>query len=398
MADILKKEPELIVEYTDPLEGFKGWLVIHALSHKLCAGGVRVQKGLTRDCVVSLARNMTLKMRIAGIRADGAKSGIDYDPHSPGKRDALYRFIRSVRPFILDRYSLGPDLNVKLKELDDIAGKLGVPSVKMAIAKAQGFDLQYFLERYGMLQDSVDHDHVTLGRLRAGFGLAAACLGVLEFLKIPQQEATVAIQGFGGLGSAAAYSLYKAGVKVIGLADHEKSLISNNEHSLDIKALMKDPTTGLIPEVQGKGRYVDRSRIYDVECDVFVPAAIENAIVADNAKSISVKAIVPGANLAVAEEAERLLNERGIVTLPDFMAGCGGSLSMDALFGPRSHPSVQNVLDQVEKRMCTMVKNVLERSQKDGITAREAALNLCSEAPIYPEAKPYGPLENKAES
>jgi glutamate dehydrogenase (NAD(P)+) len=167
-----------------------------------------------------------------------------------------------------------------------------------------------------MLQDSVDHDHVTLGRLRAGFGLAAACLGALEFLKIPQQEATVAIQGFGGLGSAAAYSLYKAGVKVIGLADHEKSLISNNEHSLDIKALMKNPATGLIPEVQGKGRYVDRSRIYDVECDVFVPAAIENAIVADNAKTISVKAIVPGANLAVTQEAERILWPDAVALYP----------------------------------------------------------------------------------
>src|SRR5210317_2224199 len=84
-ADILKREPELIVEYTDSLEGFKGWAVIDALSHKLCAGGVRVQKGLTLDCVRDLAHNMTIKMRIAGIRADGVKCGINYDPHSPGK-------------------------------------------------------------------------------------------------------------------------------------------------------------------------------------------------------------------------------------------------------------------------------------------------------------------------
>ncbi|MFV9689967.1 MAG: Glu/Leu/Phe/Val dehydrogenase dimerization domain-containing protein, partial [Desulfobacteria bacterium] len=82
MSDILNREPELIVGYTDPVEGFKGWLVIDALSHKLCAGGLRVQKGLTQDRVIDLARNMTLKMRISGIRADGAKSGIDYDPTS----------------------------------------------------------------------------------------------------------------------------------------------------------------------------------------------------------------------------------------------------------------------------------------------------------------------------
>jgi glutamate dehydrogenase (NAD(P)+) len=391
MADIVQKKPELILEYTDPQEGFKGWLVIDALSHKICAGGLRVQEGLTSDKITNLARNMTLKMRIAGIRADGAKSGIDYDPHSPGKREALHRFIGAIRPYIMERYSLGPDLNVKLNEIDDIASKLGIPSVKIAIAKAQGFDLPHFLERYGMLESSVDH--VTLGKIRSGFGLAAACLGVLEFLEVPTQEATVAIQGFGGLGTGAAYTLHKSGVKIIGLADEEKSLISYNEDRLDIKALLKDSVDGLIPKTQRSGKYVDRNHIYDVKCDVLIPAAIENAVGADIAGTISVKAIVPGANLAITEMAERLLHERGIITIPDFVAGCGGSLSMDGLFGLQPPLSAHDVLDHVGKRMRSIVKEILERSRKDGITPRKAALHLCSEAPIYPEAKPYGPLD-----
>jgi glutamate dehydrogenase (NAD(P)+) len=380
MRHILKREPEVIVEYTDPLEGFKGWLVIDALSHRLCAGGVRAQAGLSRECVAQLARNMTLKMRITGIRADGVKSGIDYDPHSPGKMEALYRFVRAIRPYILERYSLGPDLNVKLNELDRIGSRLGIPSVKMAIAEAQGFDLPYFLERYNLLKSPIDH--VTLGRLRSGFGLAAACLGALDFLKIPYEEATVAIQGFGGLGSACAYSLDRSGVKVVGLADEEKSLISTNRHPLDIKHLVNNAIDGLIPKKPGQGDYGDRKRIYDVACDVLIPAAIEDAIVLDNAKTISAKGIVPGANLAVTQEAEKLLNDLGVVVIPDFVAGCGGSLSMDGLFGPKNPPSVQNVLDHVE------------RSQKDGIRPREAALNLCSEATVYPGARPYGPLDS----
>jgi glutamate dehydrogenase (NAD(P)+) len=391
MTEIQNKKPGLIVEYTDPLEGFKGWLVIDTLSHKLCAGGVRVQEGLTRDCVIDLARNMTLKMRIAGIRADGAKSGIDYDPHSPGKKEALLRFIRSIRPHILERYSMGPDLNVQMHELDEIASKLGIPSVKVAIAKTQGFDMPDFLERYGMLEHPVNH--VTLGRLRAGCGLAAACLGVLDFLGIPNDKATVAIQGFGGLGGAAAYCLHKYGIRIVGLADEEKSLISSNGNRLDITTMVENSADGLIPESQKIGQYADRNQIYDVECDVFIPAAIENAILPDNARAISVKAIVPGANLAIREDAERLLNDRGIIAIPDFMAGCGGSLSMDALFGSKSHPSVGYVLDEVERRMRSMVKKVLERGQKDGIPPREAAYNLCAEAPIYPNAKPYGPLD-----
>ena len=393
-VDILDKKPELIVEYTDPLEGFKGWAVIHALSHKLCAGGVRVQKGLTLDCVRDLARNMTIKMRITGIRADGAKCGINYDPHSPGKKEAMYRFIRAIRPYVLERYSLGPDLNTTMCELDDIAERLSIPAVKMAIAKAQGFDLPSFLKRYSILKQPFGH--ATLGRVRAGFGLAAACQGVLEFLNIPPQEATVAIQGFGGLGSAAAYTLHEAGIKIIAIADEEKSLISTNNQSLDIKAMLPSTTncgTGFIPSSGINGRYGDPSQIYDVKCDVFIPAAIENVITVDNADVLPIKAVVTGANLAVTHEAEKILIDRGIIIIPDFVAGCGGSLSMDGLFGPEIQPSAQEVLNHVNKRMRRIVKKVIKRSQQDGVTTREAALRLCSEAPIYPEARPYGPLD-----
>jgi len=391
-TDVLNRKPELIVEYTDPLEGFKGWAVIHALSHKLCAGGVRVQKGLTLDCVRDLARNMTIKMLIAGIRADGAKCGIDYDPHSPGKKEALYRFIRAIRPYVLERYSLGPDLNTMMCELEEIAERLSIPAVKMAIAKAQGYDLPSFLERYKILKQPFGH--ATVGRLRAGFGLAAACQGALEFLNIPPQEATVAIQGFGGLGSAAAYTLHEAGIKVIALSDEEKSVISTNNQTLDIKAMLpvKCGHGGLIPSSVPNGRYGDRNQIYDVKCDVFIPAAIENAITADNAGAMKIKAVVPGANLSVTHEAEKLLNDRGIITIPDFVAGCGGSLSMDGLFGPEIEPSAQEVMNHVNKRMRKIVKKVIKRSQQDGVTTREAALRLCSEARIYPEARPYGPL------
>ena len=393
-TDKRNRKSELIVEYTDPLEGFKGWAVIDDLSHKLCAGGVRVQKGLTLDCVRDLASNMTTKMRIAGIRADGAKSGIDYDPHSPGKKEALYRFIRAIRPYVLERYSLGPDLNTTMCELDDIAERLSIPAVKMAIAKAQGFDLPSFLKRYRLLKQPFGH--ATLGRIRAGFGLAAACQGVLEFLNIPPQEATVAIQGFGGLGSAAAYTLHEAGIKVIAVSDEEKSLISSNNQSLDIKGMLPTTTncgTGLIPRSETNGRYGDPSEIYDVKCDVFIPAAIENAITADNADTIPIKAVVPGANLSVTPEAEKMLIDRGIIIIPDFVAGCGGSLSMDGLFGPEIQPSVQEVLNYVNKKMRKIVKKVIKRSQQDGVPTREAALRLCSEAPIYPEARPYGSMD-----
>ena len=75
------EEPALVYEYTDPVEGFKGWFIRDRVCYRMCAGGMRVQKGLTRAKLASMARNMTRKMLIANIRVDGAKSGIDGRPH-----------------------------------------------------------------------------------------------------------------------------------------------------------------------------------------------------------------------------------------------------------------------------------------------------------------------------
>lgn len=396
MIDSLNNKPELVVEYTDPQEGFKGWLVIDSMAHNLCAGGLRVQPGLTRECVQRLAATMTLKMRIAGIRADGAKSGIDYDPASPGKHEALYRFIRAIKPFIQQRYSMGPDMNTTMPELDAICSRLGITSIKTAVAKTQNLTPSEFKQRTALLSRPVGH--ATLGKLRAGSGLAASCLGVLEFLGIPAEKATVSIQGFGGLAAGAAYFLSRAGVQIVGLADREKSLISSDGEALDISSYLSESVDGIIPYTASTGSYGRREEIYSVPCDVFIPAAIENSVGEQEARTMQVRAIACGANLAVTADAEKILYERNILVIPDMVAGCGGSLSMEGLFAPDTPPSVEAVLTHVDSKTRSIVNHLLTRSRKDGIPPREAALRLCAEASIYPGTRPYGTLTREVTS
>lgn len=395
MIESLNTEPELVVEYTDPMEGFKGWLVIDSMAHNLCAGGLRVQPGLTRECVQRLAATMTLKMRIAGIRADGAKSGIDYDPSSPGKQEALYRFIRAIKPFIKQRYSMGPDMNTTMPELDAVCSRLGITSIKTAVARAQNLTPAQFKQRTALLSRPVGH--ATLGKLRAGSGLAASCLGILEYLSIPAGEATVSIQGFGGLAAGAAYFLNKAGVNIVGLADREKSLISSDGEPLDISSFLSNSVDGIIPYTTSTGRYGRREEIYSVPCDVFIPAAIENSVGAQEAATMQVRAIACGANLAVTPEAEKILHQRHILLIPDMVAGCGGSLSMEGLFAPDHLPSVEEVLAHVESKTRHIVQKLLTRSQEDKLPPREAALRLCAEASVYPGTRPYGSLTTNVE-
>ncbi len=381
--------PALVVEYIDPDEGFRGWLVMDTLDHRLCAGGMRVQKGLSRDHLVLMARNMTCKMRMCGLRVDGAKSGIDYDPSGPGKRAAMSRFMAAIKPFIISRYSMGPDLNVDMAELESIGQDLGLPSVKIAVAGAQGWGLDYFRARYQALDREVNG--FSLGSLRAGYGVAVAVLTVLDHLGIPADRAMVAIQGFGTVARAATHTLAGHGVRIIAMADREKCLVAGAGAGLAVSRLLERQGS-LLPEkgLDGNVRVTNREEIFTVSCDVLVPAAVENTITQTVAEQLQVRAVVPGANLAVTDKADNLLYRRGITVLPDLLSGCGGSLSMAGLFGPENHPEPAEVLAHVERQMTRLVSRTLARSMSEDITPARAALGICSEAMPEPGNKPYG--------
>lgn len=382
----LEKPPALVVEYTDPMEGFRGWLVIDALDHNLCAGGLRVQPGLTGERLAGMARNMTRKMRICGLRVDGAKSGIDYDPSSPGKPAAVSRFMAAIKPVIAGRYSMGPDLNMGMDELETIAHGLGLPSVKMAVAGAQGWDMTYFRSRYVVLDQEIDG--WPLGKLRAGYGVAAAALAMLDHLDIPPARASATIQGFGALARAAAFELDRQGIKIVAAADRNKCLLPMNGAGLDMKRLLE--TSGpLLPET-GFGRVAAREEIFRVPCDILIPAAVENTVTVGVAGGLQVRAVVPGANLAVTAEADCLLHRRGIPVLPDMLAGCGGSLSMEGLFAPEEHPRPDEVLAHVRARMTQLVHRVLDRSRAEHVPPSQAAMRICAEALPQPGTRPYG--------
>lgn len=388
MANGQDRPPSLVIEYTDPEEGFHGWLVRDTLDFGICAGGMRVQPGLTAARLAEMARNMTRKMRISGLRVDGAKCGIDYGPEAPGKNAAMARFMAAILPYIRSCYSMGPDLNVEMAELDAIGRQLGLDSVKMAVAAAQGWDPAYYNSRYAILKQEVFG--LPLGRLRVGYGVAVAVLAVLDHLGIPPARATVAVQGFGALARAALFGLARKGVRIVALADVEKCLIAEKGHGLDINTLLRTEGT-LLPAVgPGSGvRVAAREEVFRVPCDVLVPAAVENSITEQVAGELRVRAVVPGANLSVTPDAEALLHRAGILVLPDFLSGCGGSLAMEGLFGPGEHPEPAQVLVHVEQRMAELVGKVLARGAAERLSPTAAALRLCAET-ILPPGRPYG--------
>lgn len=376
-----------LVRYRDTVEGFSGYLAYAGEEHRLAAGGCRVMPGLEERTIMALAETMTLKQRLLGLAVDGAKAGIAYDPRSPGKREALRRFVRFLRPHLLERFSMGPDRGTTWRELEDVAAEEGLASVKVAIARAQQLDEADFRQRIAILD--VEVNGLTVGQRRAGHALAHAALAVCEAAATSRRPLLASIQGFGNLGRGTALALAEAGVVITSASDEYGSV--NDEDGLDVGALLSTPLSAGLAENAGPATSVGpREAPLAAPVDVVVLAACEDAITLAQARSLPASAVVVGANLGLGPASESLLHRRRIPVVPDFVAGCGGSASMDALFGPPRCPSALEVLEGTAGKMRQLVHQILDRSQSGAVTPRSAALALSKARAIDSETKPYG--------
>jgi len=379
-----------VVRYVDPVEGFRGYLALSGRRHRLAAGGFRVQRGLDERTVAQLAETMTLKERLLGLAVDGAKAGIDYDPNAHGKPEAMRRFLRFLRPHLLERLSLGPDMGTTWPEIESAAHEVGLVSVKGAVARAQELDEDDFLARLRLLDEEIDG--ATLGARRAGHALAHAALAAAEAGGVAGRSPRVGIQGFGTLGRAAAVALTEAGVTPTAVTDEHTCLHCHVDELPDAASTRR--AAGAAPPVP-----VDVEpphRLLELPLDVLVLAACEDAVSEERAHRLEAAAVVVGANLGLSAGVEQLLHRRGILVVPDFVGGCGGSASMDALFGPPTRPTPAEVLERLGARMRALVASVFEMSRARGVTPRQAALAMCERE--IPPGKPYGRWQERGPS
>ena len=375
-----------VVHYVDPVEGFRGFLAFSGNAHRLAAGGCRVAVGLDEATIRALADAMALKQRLLGLAVDGAKAGIDYDPHSPGKHDALRRFIRFLRPHLLERFSMGSDLGTTWSEVESIGRQEGLTSVKVAVARAQELDDADFRRRIAVLDARVNG--LTVGQRRAGHALAHCALAAAEATGSGRRTLRASVQGFGTLGRGAALSLAEAGVAVTALADEHCCIVS--EDGLDVEALLAVPPR--MPLANGLSTATEVGPpevLVHAPVDVVVLAACENALDTYQARQLQTRAVVVGANLGLSKLTEQVLHLREVAVVPDFVGGCGGSASMDALFGPPSCPTALEMLEGTAARASRLVHEIFDRACAGRLTTREAAMKLVCSSAVVP-GKPYG--------
>jgi glutamate dehydrogenase (NAD(P)+) len=290
---------------------YRGFRTQHNNSRGPYKGGLRYHPTMTEDHASALANLMTWKTAIAGVPFGGAKGGIDCDPHTLTKTELN----RITRTFVeRTKEIIGPTLDIPAPDVN-------------TNAEVMGWIMDEYSRDYGFSPGVVTGKPVdlfgSLGRNEAtGRGVMYAAREALRDQGKSLADVTVAVQGFGNVGSHAARLIAEQGGKIVAVADHLGAV--ENKEGLDVPALMSwTAEHGTVNGFSG-GAPFNGPDVITWPADLLIPAALENAITEDNATDVRATLIVEGANGPTTPKADEILLDRGIVTVPDILANAGG--------------------------------------------------------------------------
>jgi len=340
--------PKMIVAVHDPEVGLKGIVVVDNIARGPAIGGTRMAPDVSVEECFRLARAMTFKNAAANLPHGGGKSVIAADPQMPlEEKEKLFRaFARSIRD--INDYIPGPDMGTNETCMawikDEIGRAIGLPEAIGGIP----------LDEIGA----------------TGLGLVASIDVAKDFCNLDLDGATVAIQGFGSVGKHTARFLKQKGAVLVGVCDIDGTVSDPGGLDLDQLLALHAADQSVI---EYGGKVGDKDAIIDVECDIWVPAARPDVITADNVDRLQTRLIPQGANIPMSIEIEKVLHERGVLILPDFIANAGGVIcgAMEYRGGNRAEAETI-IVDTIAKNTRTILENV----KAEGFLPRDAAVML----------------------
>lgn len=337
--------PEIVFEWNDPESAARGWLVINSLKGGAAGGGTRMRVGLTRDEVTFLAKAMELKFAFAGPAIGGAKSGIDFDPAHPDKREVLTRWFRAIHAELLTRYGTAGDLNVsEIDEVIPLCRDMGIVHPQIGVLRGHfGLEGEALGRRSELmhigLNQPVPSEYGLKGKearvfaMVTGYSVAASALRLLEHQGTTAADTRVLLQGFGSVGGAAALYMARAGFRIVGIVDEHRGLVDHDGLGApEVEDLLLRRTGNRLPAMDGDLRTRDATqRFFDTRADMLVAAAASGTLdrtVLDRVHEAGVRSIVAGANHPFAAQSpgdtstEQHADQRFAV-VPDIIASCG---------------------------------------------------------------------------
>ena len=350
MKDLLKKyedkQPEIVFNWKDPETEAEGWTVINSLRGGAAGGGTRMRKGLDMNEVLSLAKTMEVKFTVSGPSIGGAKSGINFDPNDPRKRGVLERWYKAVTPLLKHYYGTGGDLNVDAdKDVIPITEDCGVWHPQEGIFNGHFKPTEADkINRIGQLRLGVIKiienkkfspdlsRKYTIADMLTGYGVAEAVKHYYTIYGGSIKDKKAVVQGFGNVGSAAAFYLTQLGAKVVGIIDRDGGLINEEGFSMDEMTalfLSKDGNK-LVAENMIPFHEINQS-IWSLSAEIFIPAAASRLVSRDQISqmiSSGLEVISPGANVPFADKEIFFgpimeYTDSQVSLLPDFISNCG---------------------------------------------------------------------------
>ena len=295
---------------------FTGYRVQHNLSRGPVKGGIRYHPSVDIDEVRALAMWMTWKCALVNIPYGGAKGGVIVDPKqlSPGELERLTRRFATEISILL-----GPEKDIPAPDVGTNAQIMAW--IMDTISMHRGYTVP------AVITGKPVNVGGSLGRFEAtGRGVMLMVREMARKLGWSLDGLRVVVQGFGNVGSTAAYLLHQLGCKVIGVADASGGYYC--AQGLDIPAMRahtEQHSFRLLDGYRAAGvERISGSELLELECDVLIPAALENQITGANAERIRARLIVEGANGPTTPEADAILGERGVIVVPDILANAGG--------------------------------------------------------------------------
>jgi len=374
------KKPERELTVTIPIEKengeietFTGYRVQHSSARGPCKGGIRYHPDTNIDEIKALATLMSLKCAVANVPFGGAKGGVTCNPSELTKKE-LQRLTKRYAAMILP--IIGPRADIPAPDVNTNAETMG-----------------WFMDAVSMYKGSTVLDIVTgkpiniggsLGRNEAtGRGVMLNTMELLKKQKIDPRKTTIAIQGFGNVGSIAGELLRKKGCKVCAVSDVSTGLY--NADGLDISDIISYLSSTERPPLlkdykrKKNDEYISNKELLESDVDVLIPSALENQIHIENADKIKAKIIAEGANGPVSKKADEILAEKEIQIIPDILANSGGVVVsyFEWVQGIQSFFwDIDEVNENLKKIMLKSFADVWHTSKKERITLRESAYRI----------------------
>ena len=385
MKDLLNKfenkAPEIIFHWKDAETEAEGWTVINSLRGGAAGGGTRMRKGLDMNEVLSLAKTMEVKFSVSGPAIGGAKSGINFDPNDPRKKGVLQRWFKAVSPLLKSYYGTGGDLNVdEIHDVIPMTEECGIWHPQEGVFNGHFKPTEADkINRIGQLRQGVvkvieDLKYspdvlrkYTVADMITGFGVAQAVRYYYEIYGGNVKGKKAIIQGFGNVGSAAAFYLAGMGAKIIGIIDRDGGIINEEGYSFEeIRTLFltkdgnKLVADNIIPfdEIN--------QRIWTIGAEIFTPCAASrlvtqsqiDSLIANGLEVISCGANVPFADTAIFFGPIMENIDSKVSLIPDFISNCG----MARVFAYFMEKRVEMTDEAIFQDTSETIKNAIKKT------------------------------------